>query len=444
MRILVLSHGHPDLSPGGGERAAYSLFQRLKQSPAVTKAVFAAYASPQTIGHDALFGSFRGRPDEILVATPPVDGFTFQSLGYDVLKRVVSDLIQSVRPDIVHIHHFIFWGVEVFELFQHAGVRVVFTLHEFAAICAQFGQMVKTDDRLCHVASPGECGLCFPSVSAGKFFVRTTILKSLLASVDHFIAPSEFLKERYVAWGIARDRISVIENLLDGSLMAQARSAGALGLGPTDMTADGTKVVFGFFAQINPFKGFDVLLEAASLLPEDVRRQVTLRIHGDNRHYRDTPFHARTQALLEGVKDVVSLIGGYRGEDVLELMAACDWIVVPSIWWENSPVVIQEARFAGRPLICANIGGMAEKIDSRTDLLFPARSPGALADLITKVIRQRIKPSTQLLGDLAQTRLDADESHFARHQALYDRLRQQSDVSGSAVRQGVTSTLLNS
>ena len=140
----------------------------------------------------------------------------------------------------------------------------------------------------------------------------------------------------------------------------------------------------------------------------------------------------------------VSLIGSYRREDVLDLMSACDWIVVPSIWWENSPVVMQEARIAGRPLICANIGGMAEKIDSRTDLLFPARSPGALADLITKIIRQHIKPSPQLLSDLAQARLDADQSHFARHQALYDRLRQQSDVSGSAARQGVPSTLLNS
>jgi glycosyltransferase involved in cell wall biosynthesis len=426
MRILVLSHGHPDLSPAGGERAAYSLFQRLRQRPEVTQAVFAAYASPQTIGHDALFGSFRGRPDEILVSPPPVDGFTFQSLGYDVLKRIVSDLIRSVRPDIVHVHHFLFWGVEIFELFRQAGVRVVFTLHEFAAICAQFGQMVKTDGRLCHVASPGECGLCFPSLSAGKFFVRTTILKSLLASVDQFVAPSEFLKERYVAWGIARDRISVIENLLDGSAMTLAGRAKAQAPRRTVETA-ATKVVFGFFAQINPFKGLDVLLEAVSLLPEDVRRQVTIRIHGENRHYRDTPFHERIHSLLEGVKEVVALIGGYRSEDVFDLMAACDWIVVPSIWWENSPVVMQEARIASRPLICANIGGMAEKIDSRTDLLFSARSPGALAERIAQIIRHRITPNVQLLSDLAQARLAADDDHLARHQAIYNRLCQRSD-----------------
>jgi glycosyltransferase involved in cell wall biosynthesis len=439
MRILILSHGHPDLSPGGGERAAYSLFQRLKQSPEVTKAVFAAHASPQTIGHDASFGSFRGRSDEILVAAPPVDGFTFQSLGYDALKRIVDDLVRSVRPDIVHIHHFIFWGVEIFELFKQAGVRVVFTLHEFAAICAQFGQMVKTDGRLCHVASPGECGMCFPSTSAGKFFVRTTILKSLFAYVDHFVAPSEFLKERYVTWGIARDRISVVENLIDESVKAWAQNARVQGLNQPDQKADATKVVFGFFAQINPFKGFDVLLEAASLLPEDVRRQVTIRIHGENRHYRDTAFHERTQSLLDEVKDGVSILGGYRGEDVFELMTACDWIVVPSIWWENSPVVIQEARIAGRPLICANIGGMAEKIDTRTDLLFPARSPGALAELITTIIRQSIKPGAQQLSDLAQARLNADEGHFARHLAIYDRLRPPMGGRASVAGQGVNS-----
>ncbi|MGF9759445.1 glycosyltransferase [Microvirga sp. 0TCS3.31] len=441
MRVLILSHGHPDLSPAGGERAAYSLFQRLKRTPKVTQVVFAAYAGSETIGHDAMFGSFRGRPDEILVATPPVDGFTFQTLGYDVLKRIVGDLVRSVRPDIVHIHHFIHWGVEIFELFQQAGVRVVFTLHEFAAICAQFGQMVKSNGRLCHVASPGECGLCFPSVSAGKFFVRATILKSLLASIDQFIAPSEFLKERYIAWGLGQDQVAVIENLLDRSGMAQYRTA--TGQGPTQahLMADATKVVFGFFAQINPFKGYDVLLEAISLLPEDVRRQVTFRIHGENQQYRDTPFHERTDSLLEDVKDAVSLIGSYRGEDVFTLMAACDWIVVPSIWWENSPVVIQEARIAGRPLICANIGGMAEKIDSRTDLLFPARSPGALAELITRIIRQRIKPNAQLLGDLAQARLDADDTHFARHEAIYERLLQQPGAWGSETRQVMRSTL---
>lgn len=419
MRILVMAHGHPDLSPGGGERAAYSLFQRLKQAPHVTKAVFAAYADHRTIGHDASLGSFRGRPDEILVATPPVDGFTFQSLGYDALKRLVEDIVRAVKPDVVHIHHFISWGIEIFELFKQAGVRVVMTLHEYAAICAQYGQMVKSDGRLCHVASPGECGLCFPSISAGKFFIRSTVLKSFLNHVDQFIAPSTFLMERYVAWGMPRERITVIENLLDASLLEPTQARILQEEGRVVPTAD-TKVVFGFFAQINPFKGLDLLLEAVSLLPEDVRRQISVRIYGENRHYRGTDFDKRVQALLAEVKGSVSLMGGYRGEDVVSLMAACDWVVIPSIWWENSPVVIQEVRLAARPMLVADIGGMVEKVHPDVDRSFPARSAGALASAISDIVQGRINPDRGHLCTLARLRIEADEAHFARHCAIFD------------------------
>lgn len=420
MRVLILAHGHPDLSAGGGERAAYSLFQRLKQEPSVTKAVFVAYAPPSAIGHDASFGSFRRRSDEILVSTPPVDGFTFQSLGYDELKRIVLELVASIKPDVVHIHHFIFWGIEIFELFKRAGVRVVMTLHEYAAICAHYGQMVKADGRLCHVASPGECGMCFPAVSAGKFFVRTTLLKSLFSHIDRFVAPSRFLKDRYVMWGLASEQVSVIENLLDASLVSQFQASSDETQGRR-MHSDG-KHVFGYFAQINPFKGFDLLLEAATLLPDGIRKQVVIKIHGENRHYRETDFHKRTSLLLESVRDVVFVVGGYRNEEVISLMTACDWVIVPSIWWENSPVVVQEARLAARPLVSSDLGGLAEKSDPGVDRLFPARSAGALANVIRSIVEEGAQASEKRLRELAQSRVLADDRHVADHLALYSEL----------------------
>ncbi|WP_457093124.1 glycosyltransferase family 4 protein [Microvirga sp. P5_D2] len=428
--MIILSHGHPELSAGGAERAAYSLFQRLKQDPSVEEVVFVARADHQAIGHSASLGSFRGRQDEILVAPPPVEGFTLQSLGYDVLKQIIDELVGSIKPDVVHIHHFLYWGIEIFELFRQAGVRVVFTAHEYAAICSNFGQMVKTDGRLCYAASPAECGLCFPNTSAGKFFVRANILQSLFDHIDEFIAPSEFLKDRYVAWGVRAEKIHVIENLLDGGVLTQALTyltehpdGGAGGVGDeTDQ-----RVVFGYFGQINPFKGIDILLQAALALPEEIRKSIEIRIHGENRHYRESEFGKRVDELFAGAKDVVRPMGSYRNEDVSHLMQECDWIIMPSIWWENSPVVIQEARIAGRPLICSNIGGMAEKTDRSTDLLFPARSPGALAELMRKIVRNRIKPNQQRLHDLAQSRSSADDVHFSRHRALYAGLHQPSN-----------------
>jgi glycosyltransferase involved in cell wall biosynthesis len=68
-------------------------------------------------------------------------------------------------------------------------------------------------------------------------------------------------------------------------------------------------------------------------------------------------------------------------------MAAIDWVVVPSIWWENSPLVIQEAFAHGRPVICSDIGGMAEKVTHGVNgLHFRAGDPRSLADVIRRAV----------------------------------------------------------
>jgi glycosyltransferase involved in cell wall biosynthesis len=67
-----------------------------------------------------------------------------------------------------------------------------------------------------------------------------------------------------------------------------------------------------------------------------------------------------------------------------------DWVVVPSIWWENSPLVIQEAFMYGRPVICSDIGGMAEKVtDGVNGLHFRAGNPRSLADVMTRAAGDR-------------------------------------------------------
>jgi glycosyltransferase involved in cell wall biosynthesis len=61
--------------------------------------------------------------------------------------------------------------------------------------------------------------------------------------------------------------------------------------------------------------------------------------------------------------------------------------VVPSVWWENSPLVIQEAFLHGRPVICADIGGMAEKVTDGVDgLHFHAGDRSSLAATIERAV----------------------------------------------------------
>ena len=85
----------------------------------------------------------------------------------------------------------------------------------------------------------------------------------------------------------------------------------------------------------------------------------------------------------------VRFVGPYKSADLPRLMREVDWVVMPSTWWENAPVVIQEAFHHGRPLIASDIGGMAEKVRDRLDgLHFRAGSPDSLADCLERALRE--------------------------------------------------------
>jgi glycosyltransferase involved in cell wall biosynthesis len=90
---------------------------------------------------------------------------------------------------------------------------------------------------------------------------------------------------------------------------------------------------------------------------------------------------------LESSGENVTFAGGYRPADVPKIMSGVDWVVVPSRWWENSPLVIQEAFMHGRPVICSDIGGMAEKVThSVNGLHFTVGDPAHLAETIRTAV----------------------------------------------------------
>ena len=105
-----------------------------------------------------------------------------------------------------------------------------------------------------------------------------------------------------------------------------------------------------------------------------------MRIHGANLDLQPGQFQNRIAELLERGGDDVTFIGAYDHDDLAAYMAEVDWVIIPSIWWENSPLVIQEAFHFGRPVIASDIGGMAEKVTHEVDgLHFRANDPTSLA-----------------------------------------------------------------
>jgi len=128
-----------------------------------------------------------------------------------------------------------------------------------------------------------------------------------------------------------------------------------------------------------------------SQIPKPLRASLSVGIHGANFDAQGSDFRAKIAALLEANADVVVNEGRYANGDVVALMRQYDWIVVPSIWWENSPVVIQEALVARRPILCSAIGGMAERVaDGGVGVTFQPGSAVDLARTLVAIITGRI------------------------------------------------------
>jgi glycosyltransferase involved in cell wall biosynthesis len=109
--------------------------------------------------------------------------------------------------------------------------------------------------------------------------------------------------------------------------------------------------------------------------------------------------------------------GAYRQDQVDRLMRSVDAVLVPSIWWENSPVVIEEAMRNNRPVICSDIGGMAEKVRPGIDgFHFRHGSAQELGYLL-----KTLHADPALLAGIRRTmRAPAPASDLvARHLALY-------------------------
>jgi glycosyltransferase involved in cell wall biosynthesis len=300
------------------------------------------------------------------------------------LTRFFRDFLLDINPSVVHFQHTLFLGFDALRVTRNTlpDVPIVYTLHEFLPICHADGKMLRTmNGELCLEASPRRCHECFPGLSQQTFLMRERFIKSHLSLVDRFIAPSRFLLERYVDWGIPRDKLMYEEN---GYLPIPApRPGSGHRTLPTSKGAR-RRARFGFFGQLTQYKGIDVLLEAMALLAdEDFDAQLV--IHGASLDWAPPEFQSKLKTLLERTEDRVTLAGEYEPQSLPELMREIDWVVTPSTWWENSPLVIQESFLCGRPVICSDVGGMAEKVaDGVNGLHFRRGDPDSLAETMRR------------------------------------------------------------
>jgi glycosyltransferase involved in cell wall biosynthesis len=386
-RVLFVCHNHPKVRPGGAEAYAYELHRALRSSPDWEPTFVARSGPPLSRTGRPHAGSYfvpvDGAPDEYFVYGEDYDFDWFMGTmrhSKEFYTRHFRAFLRAIKPDVVHFQHTLFLGYDLLREVRNTlpDAAIVYTLHEFLPICHNNGQLIRTmDSEPCAEATPRRCHECFPAISQQTFFLRRRFIQAQLGLVDLFIAPSAFLRERFIDWGLPPEKVLLEEY---GRSLLPAIEAPA---------PRRHRDRFAFFGQLSPYKGVDVLLEAMRIVEEEeadadpAGPRPRMRIHGANLDLQQHTFQDRFNALLEATAASTTFGGGYRHEQLSGLMASIDWVVVPSIWWENSPLVIQEAFIHGKPVICSDIGGMAEKVtDGVNGLHFGVRDPASLAAAI--------------------------------------------------------------
>jgi glycosyltransferase involved in cell wall biosynthesis len=288
----------------------------------------------------------------------------------------------EIHPDIVHVGHLSHLSTNLVAIAKAAKIPVVFTLHDYWMQCLR-GQLITSKMQLCPGPSEDRCVTCmryyFRSDPEARQAYRSwdTHTRSICAQVDHFIAPCRFLYDKFEVWGIPVGRMSNLDYGFDLAPFKKLKKQKSL------------KIRFGFMGRIIPVKGVDLLIEAINGLAHS---KVELNIFGANNS--EVAYLKRMDRHQN-----VHFLGNYDNRDIAEVFQKIDVLVVPSRWYENSPLVIHEAFLAGVPVITANIGGMAELVkDGENGLLFQVDN---VQDLQAKM--QRFLDHPELLRTLTKT-----------------------------------------
>jgi glycosyltransferase involved in cell wall biosynthesis len=296
------------------------------------------------------------------------------------LAQLFAQTLAEETPDAIHIQHLM--GLPTHLVHQFAGkIPYLVTLHDYWHLCANAQLLTNYDQtpcggpRLwlncgrCAVARAGLplAGLPLVPALAPLLGYRQRQLRQLLDQAALLLAPTHFLRQQHVQMGIPAAKIQVVPN---GIVIPHH-------IPPH--VPDATKLRLVYVGGIAWQKGVHVLVEAVNQLQGE---PVTLTIYGDLTTFPN--YAAELQAQASHPRIVFN--GRLPHEQLYHALAQADAIVVPSLWYENDPLTIQEAFAAHVPVIASNHGALPERVQSEINgRLFPPGDSTALSQLLRQL-----------------------------------------------------------
>ncbi len=282
-------------------------------------------------------------------------------------RRKVEALIRDTHPDLAHIqaidHHI---SPSILHSFRKYNLPVVQSVNTYKHVCASYRLFLLDRGETCERCLYGKhyhamltrCvkGSLFASTLATLEMYLHQIMK-IYHLVDRFIVPNQFMREKLIGAGFSPDKVIRLLN-------------------PLQLDAYQPSYDFGdyilYFGRIDVEKGVITLVKAMQRLP-----RLKLIVIGDGAAMGETVSWARDNGVGN-----VEFAGPKWGPEMISILARARLVVVPSIWYEPSPMVIYQSLATGKPVIGARIGGIPDLITPETGLLF---KPGDVDDLAAQI-----------------------------------------------------------
>jgi len=353
----------------------------------------------------------------------------------------LDQLVSAIKPDVAHVAHGMKMSGAIFRVFRRRSVPVVTTLSDFWFICMRH-TLLRPDNVLCK--GPDHRYRCLRCAGVTHRFAaplttkyrepwlwltaawhelrnvlardgrnelvrdirniarRKKHLRSLLLQSDRIIAFSNFQKSMYVRNGFPRDRISVIGH----SGGYRSTSAGSVGV-------DRPKGCFRIISigTLAEFKGAHVLIEALRRVPALDCELVLYGAPGPDAAYVDGLRRAASEDRR------VRLAGTFPARDMGKILMSASILAHPAIWYENNPLVVQDALAAGVPVVASDLGSLSELVGPVAGCtVLPAGDVDAWAAWLKNYVAR--EPP----GPIAPPNLPRFEDFFQRMMEIYNEL----------------------
>lgn len=305
-------------------------------------------------------------------------------------KKNFARLIADTKPDLIHVFAIhVHLTPSILVAAYEANIPVVMSCNDYKHICPNY--KLYHHGRICNDCSGGKfykaitnrcCkdSLAYSTASSLEAYSHYA-LNIYKKYIHTFLFASDFMAhETEKFWGTQGWQWDKLCNPFNSAEYPISESYNDYAL---------------FFGRFVEEKGVDVLIRAAALTPE-----ITIKIVGDGPE--ETSLLALTKKL--GLNNV-EFLGPVWGEALNDLLKLTRFVIVPSVWHENFPYVINQSFAFGKPVIGSNRGGIPELVEHNSrGLIYEASDEQALADAMRTLWHNPEKSLS--LGRNAKTYVD--------------------------------------